>query len=107
MEKLAQLLVSSDRSRIVLFDSPPLLQTSESKVLAEYVGQIVFVVCADTTPKGAVAEAVMALGEEKAVNFLLNKATSKANVTRYGYGASASYGSEYRYGNPTSGNGNA
>lgn len=108
MEDLAQLLVSSDRSRIVLFDSPPLLQTSESKALAEYMGQIVFVVCADKTPKGAVAEAIMSLGEgEKAVNVLLNKATSSAIVTRYGYSASSPYGSEYRYGNSIPADANA
>lgn len=97
MEKLAQMLVSIDRDRIVLFDSPPLLQTSESKVLAEYVGQVVFVVAADKTPKGAVAEAVMALGEQKAVNVLLNKATSNAAMTQYGYGG-ISYGRGYQYG---------
>lgn len=95
MEELANKLVSHDRNRIVLFDSPPLIQTSESKVLAEHVGQIVFVVCADKTPKGAVAEAAISLGEEKAVNFVLNKATTNTLTTRYGaYGA---YGSAYNY----------
>ena len=103
MEDLAQYLLTSDRRRIVLFDSPPLLQTSESKALAEYVGQIVFVVCAGKTPKGAVAEAIMSLGEgEKAVNVLLNRATGSSNVTRYGYGSAGPYGSDYRYGSSTS-----
>lgn len=96
MEYLTRQLTSADRNRIVLFDSPPLLQTSESKVVAEFVGQIVFVVCAEQTPKGAVAEAVMSLGEEKAVNFILNKSTSNAIVTRYGYGHGG-YGSDYRH----------
>jgi protein-tyrosine kinase len=107
MESLAQLLVSIDPSRIVLFDSPPLLQTSESKALAEYVGQIVFVVCADRTPKGAVAEAVMSLGEQKAINFLLNQAASNAIVSRYGYNASGRYGGEYVYGSSMPGNADA
>jgi exopolysaccharide/PEP-CTERM locus tyrosine autokinase len=100
MERLARQLVTADRNRIVLFDSPPLIQTSESKVLAEYVGQIVFVVCAEQTPKGAVAQAVMSLGEEKAVNFILNKSTSNAIITRYGYGQT--YGGDYKYGGPPS-----
>jgi exopolysaccharide/PEP-CTERM locus tyrosine autokinase len=95
MENLAKQLTSSDRSRIVLFDSPPVLQTSESKVLAEFIGQIVLVVGAEHTPKGAVAEAAIALGEDKAVNLVLNKATSNPLVTRYGYG---SYGSDFREG---------
>lgn len=97
MENLAKVLTSADRSRIVLFDSPPVLQTSESKVLAEFMGQIVFVVGAEHTPKGAVAEAVIALGEDRAVNLVLNKSTISAVVTRYGYGAFGGYGSGSQY----------
>ncbi|PIV88513.1 MAG: protein tyrosine kinase, partial [Hydrogenophilales bacterium CG17_big_fil_post_rev_8_21_14_2_50_63_12] len=37
--------------RIVIFDSPPLLSTSEASVLATYMGQIVFVVEAERTPQ--------------------------------------------------------
>lgn len=98
MERLMHQLTSADLERLVLFDSPPLIQTSESKVLAEYVGQIVFVVCAGQTPKGAVAEAVLSLGEEKVVNLVLNKSTSNAIVTRYGSSGVGAYGSQYQYG---------
>jgi len=96
MEKLTAQLTSADRGRVVLFDSPPLLQTSESKVLAEFVGQIVFVVGAGQTPRGAVAEAAISLGEERAVNFVLNKSTCNTKGTRYGYGYG--YGGSGGYG---------
>ena len=94
MDRLVKQLSSADRNRIVLFDSPPLIQTSESKVLAEVAGQIVFVVCAEKTPKAAVAEAMMTLGEEKPVSLVLNKSTSDAIVPRYG--SATPYG-EYQY----------
>jgi hypothetical protein len=74
-------------------------------VLADFVGQVVFVVCAEQTPKGAVAEAVISLGEEKVVNLVLNKATGDPIVTRYGSGLP--YGSEYQYGSGASAGGAA
>lgn len=85
MERLAAKLAAQDPSRIVLFDSPPVLQTSESKVLAGFVGQIAFVICAEKSPQGAVLEALQLLGEEKTVNLILNKATSDTVVGQYGY----------------------
>ncbi len=94
MDRLMKQLGTADPNRIVLFDSPPLIQTSESKVLAEIAGQIVFVVGAEKTPKAAVAEAVITLGEEKPVNLVLNKSTSDAIVPRYG---SASPYGDFQY----------
>lgn len=94
MDRLVKQLGSSNPGRIVLFDSPPLIQTSESKVLSEVAGQIVFVVCAEKTPKAAVAEAVMTLGEDRALNIVLNQSTSSALVPRYG--SAAPYG-DYQY----------
>jgi exopolysaccharide/PEP-CTERM locus tyrosine autokinase len=96
MEKLTRQLTAADPNRIVVFDSPPLIQTSESKVLADFVGQIVFVVCAAQTPKGAVAEAMMSLGEGKCVNLILNKSASAASVSRYGHSGYGGYGFDYR-----------
>ena len=93
MDRLVKQLGSADSGRIVLFDTPPLIQTSESKVLSGLAGQIVFVVCAERTPKAAVAEAVIALGEERPLTLVLNQSTS-AIVPRYG--SAAPYG-EYQY----------
>ena len=94
MERLVNQLASADSNRIILFDSPPLLQTSESRVLAGFVGQIVMVVGAEKTAKGAVAEALELLGEDKAVNLILNMATIDPNGLRGAYG-SANYHPSY------------
>lgn len=59
--------------RIVIFDSPPLLLTSESRVLASHMGQIVMVVEAQTTTQHAVKEALSQLADFPNVNLIYNK----------------------------------
>jgi protein-tyrosine kinase len=59
--------------RIVIFDSPPLLLTSESRVLASHMGQIVMVVEAQTTTQHAVTEALGQLEGYPNVNLIYNK----------------------------------
>nr|WP_269143671.1 XrtA-associated tyrosine autokinase [Massilia phyllostachyos] len=59
--------------RVVIFDSPPLLLTSESRVLAGHMGQIVVVVEAQTTTQHAVKEALHKLEGFKNVNLIYNK----------------------------------
>lgn len=79
--------------RIVIFDTPPLLSTSEASVLASYMGQVVFVVEAERTPQEAVREALSMLAEHPSVGVVLNKAPSKAmGGDYYGYGYSYGYG---------------
>jgi Mrp family chromosome partitioning ATPase len=86
MEDIVQQLVTRFPQRIVIFDTPPLLQTSESKVLANMAGQIVLVIKAESTSQGAVAEALQVLGGEKAVNLVLNQSRTAENKNRYEYG---------------------
>jgi exopolysaccharide/PEP-CTERM locus tyrosine autokinase len=59
--------------RIVIFDSPPLLLTSESRVLASHMGQIIMVVEAQTTTQHAVKEALHQLEGYPNVNLIYNK----------------------------------
>lgn len=80
-------------NRIVIFDSPPILQTSESRVLASRMGQIVLVVCADKTPRPAVVAAIESLDTDKPVNLILNQAgfmfsSDAYGAYAYGYGSS-------------------
>ena len=49
MARLIDEMASRYPDRIVLWDAPPLLPTTESRVLAGYMGQIVVVVEADRT----------------------------------------------------------
>ena len=59
--------------RIVIFDSPPLLLTSEAHVLASHMGQIVVVVEAETTTQHAVKESLRQLEGLANVNLIYNK----------------------------------
>ena len=59
--------------RIVIFDSPPLLLTSEAHVLATHMGQIVLVVESETTTQHAVKESLRQLDGCSNVNLIYNK----------------------------------
>lgn len=59
--------------RIVIFDSPPLLLTSEAHVLASHMGQIVLVVESETTTQHAVKESLRQLEGCSNVNMIYNK----------------------------------
>lgn len=70
---------------VVIFDAPPMLVTSEAKVLAEQLGQVVFVVDAAATPRNAVLQAFAALEQCPIVMSVLNKAPESADAIGYGY----------------------
>ncbi|WP_325170099.1 XrtA-associated tyrosine autokinase [Noviherbaspirillum pedocola] len=71
--------------RIVIFDSPPLLLTSEARALAGQMGQIVMVVEAETTTQHAVKDALRQLGSDDNVSLIYNKAHAFGG-NNYGYG---------------------
>ena len=73
MSTLVSEIANRYRDRIVIFDSPPLLLTSESRVLASHMGQIVMVVEAQTTTQHAVKEALRQLESYPNVNLIYNK----------------------------------
>lgn len=93
--------------RVIVFDSPPLLLTTESSVLASFMGQIVFVASADITPQQAVQEALEQIGENKIVGVVLNRASRRRSkllgVGSYGYGYGYGYGDGYGEQRPESG----
>lgn len=59
--------------RIIIFDSPPLMLTTEARVLASHMGQIVVVVEAQTTTQHAVKESLHQLEGMSNVNLIYNK----------------------------------
>jgi exopolysaccharide/PEP-CTERM locus tyrosine autokinase len=73
MSSLVSEIANRYPDRIVIFDSPPLLLTSEARVLASHMGQIVMVVEAQTTTQHAVKEALHQLGGINNVNLIYNK----------------------------------
>jgi protein-tyrosine kinase len=79
--------------RIVLLDSPPLLQTSESAVLSQHAGQVLLVVRESVTPQRAVQDSLALLGERTGLNLMLNGVTdSKLEEYYLGYGQNYGYG---------------
>ncbi len=70
---------------IVVFDSPPLLLTTESQVLANAVGQIALVVRAGKTSQRTVLDALSHLGNGRTVSLILNQAVGVSG-DRYYYG---------------------
>ena len=71
--------------RIVIFDSPPLLLTTEATVLATQMGQIVMVVEAEKTTQQAVKNALRKLEPCKNINLVFNKARDFPGEEYYGY----------------------
>lgn len=85
METMLTELAQSYQDRIVVFDAPPLLPSTESRVLATHVGQVVVIVEADTTPRATVARAFATLEACPVVMSVLNKCRSKVSNSAYGY----------------------
>jgi protein-tyrosine kinase len=71
--------------RIVIFDAPPLLPSTESRVLATHMGQVVVVVEADKTVRSTVTQAFATLESCPVVMALLNKCRGKVSNSAYGY----------------------
>jgi protein-tyrosine kinase len=71
--------------RIVIFDSPPLLLTSEAHVLASHMGQIALVVEAEGTTQHAVRESVRQLEGCSNVNLIYNKTREFPGTETYDY----------------------
>ena len=79
------------QDRIVVFDSPPLLVTTEARVLATQMGQIVFVVHAESTLQSEVKRALATIESCPLKMVVLNQARTAAQGA-YGYGYGYGYG---------------
>jgi exopolysaccharide/PEP-CTERM locus tyrosine autokinase len=101
MERLLSDMAERYADRIVIFDSPPLLLTTEARVLASHMGQIVVVVQANKTLQSDVEHALSTIEACPVRLMLLNQARARTEGSRaygpYGYG----YGSEYGYARET------
>lgn len=97
MKAFVQDISSRYQDRIIIFDCPPLLATSEASVLATYMGQIVFVVEAERTPREAIKDALSHLADCEHVGIVLNKAPVRTGAGDY-YGYGYGYGGYGEYG---------
>ncbi|NTX00111.1 MAG: AAA family ATPase [Geobacteraceae bacterium] len=72
-------------NRIVLFDAPPLLSTSQTIVLTNLMGQILVVVEEGKTLQPVIQEAVSLLDEDKVIGMVLNRHHRLFGSKYYGY----------------------
>jgi protein-tyrosine kinase len=84
MANLLRELASRYRDRIIIFDSPPLLATTEARVLATHMGQVVVVVAANTTSQRAVDQALGTIESCEIVMMMLNKVATSEVGSYYG-----------------------
>jgi protein-tyrosine kinase len=99
-EAMRQLLDDMARrypDRIIVFDSPPLLLTTEARVLATNMGQVVMVVRAGSTLQTDVAHALSTIESCPLRMMMLNQTQADAEGTS-GYGLGYGYGYGYGYG---------
>lgn len=90
MSNLVNEIVTRYSNRIIIFDGPPMLATPQTRVLAELVGQVVFVIESGKTPQTLVEDAIKLMPEGQAIGLVMNKNIGQ-NKRGYYYGH---YGSE-------------
>ena len=93
MVRLLDDMASRYSDRIIIFDSPPLLLTTESRAIATHMGQIVIVVNAGNTAQAAVLQAVATI-EACPVKMMVLNQSRQAASNGYGYGYGYGYGNE-------------
>lgn len=96
MKALVSELKSRYKDRFIIFDTTPVLATSEAEILAKLVDGIIFVVRAGKTPRETIMQAIETLGKEKILGIVLNHVEFKTSglYSRY-FGADGYY---YSYG---------
>jgi exopolysaccharide/PEP-CTERM locus tyrosine autokinase len=92
MAKLLNDMATRYPDRIIIFDSPPLLLTTEARVLASHMGQIVMVVQAEKTRQSDVQQALSTIESCPVKLLVLNQSQSG---TKGGYGYGYGYGHGY------------
>lgn len=94
MTQLLEQMAHRYADRIIVFDSPPLLVTTESRVLATHMGQVVLVVEAERTTHGHVRQALSTIENCPIRLMVLNKSRERSVGGYYGYGYEYGQGQE-------------
>lgn len=91
MERVANEIAQRYTDRIIIFDAPPVLVTTEAPVLTRLAGQILVVVEAGRTEQNLVKEAVEQLDNTKVIGMVLNKSRVAQAESHYGSGYGYGY----------------
>jgi len=98
MEALVHELKSRYNDRYVIFDSTPLLATSEPEILSKLVDGIIIVVRAGVTPRETIKQALSSIEKGKILGFVLNHVEFKSSGLSSRYFGSDGYYYKYGYG---------
>ena len=82
---LIEQLSRADADRIIIFDAPPLLATSDTPAMTDTAGQFLLVVEAGRTKQSELDAALEFFPDDKTVGLILNKAPRMANSVYGGY----------------------
>ena len=85
MAEVAERLTEGHPRRVVLFDSAPLLLSSEARALKQLPGQILMVARAGKTPRQALLDALAMLDHTKVHAIVLNEAYTAGQQDYYDY----------------------
>jgi protein-tyrosine kinase len=105
MQRLLDEMSKRYSDRIIIFDSPPLLLTTEARTLATLMGQVVFVVRAGKTLQSVVQHALATIEACPVRMMLLNQARPEKHGIYGDYGMGYGYAYGYGYGYGSKGNG--
>lgn len=98
MEALVRELKLKSQERYVIFDSTPLLATTEPEVLSRWVDGIILVVRAGQTPRETIMQALKRVEREKILGVVLNGLDFRTSALHSRYFGSDGYYYKYGYG---------
>ncbi len=84
MRSLIQELSERYSDRVILFDAPPLLETTEASVIADMMGQVLVVVEASRTGNDKIKSAIEKINPGKVIGMILNKNRMYSEGDYYG-----------------------
>ena len=97
MKSLVQDLKSRYDDRFIIFDSSPILPTTEPSVLNKMVDGIIMVIMSGKTPRESVTQAIKSLDKEKILGVVLNNLEFKTNAMIRKHFGSDRYYYNYNY----------
>ena len=84
MQLLMQELSERYSDRLIIMDTPPLLQDTSAAAIARHAGKIILVVEAEKTPRQFVEEALRRVNRNQLLGIILNKSNQR-HGSEYGY----------------------